>query len=453
MISGIVNKIKDGAKGLDSSISERPWKSLWSMPKAVYGAAKYLIYHPTRLIIKGFPYAVNLEQTWKQNIRPKIPFGNPDVYFDVKANKTTSKDYGIRFDPIMKKKDHGEDIRVKVPKYKLPQRSVQQFEAWLEGSEEDKGNKDFVPKSSDKKKLSNDEQEAYNQLIELYEFIKRENGTIRIEGEALVIRINTAGKTFEEIEEQVKNCYNVLGLPFDEKMIKTITKRLYKKAQDQAISSDQPFVKTKPQLKSVSTSTSPSHSVSSSQSTKECTDGEILEDATKQQSSTNTKQQPMLENSSSTLQSQNKNDTKNMESIKQIPNIEMKMQSSIHNSNLSQNEEKKVDKETGEIIKGESIVQKEEQMGNNMSNSQFSLTNPGEFPPNIVSLQSTKEPNELQNDLISRSEVEGSDISNMKNKIVEVAGEDFKDVSLNTTSTKSPCITRSRGREEISRGG
>jgi len=45
----------------------------------------------------------------------------------------------------MKKKGHDEDVRLKAPKYKLPQRSMQQFEAWLESSEEVKKNKNFIP--------------------------------------------------------------------------------------------------------------------------------------------------------------------------------------------------------------------------------------------------------------------------------------------------------------------
>ncbi|WP_339047064.1 hypothetical protein [Candidatus Mesenet endosymbiont of Phosphuga atrata] len=410
MISGIVNKIKAGAEKLDHNVSQRPWSSSgylpgsWFIPKAVYGALKYLIYHPTRLTIKGFPYVVNLEQTWKQNIRPKIPFGNPDVYFDVKENKTTSKDYGIRFDPIMKKKGHDEDIRVKVPKYKLPQKSMQQFEAWLESSEEDKESKNFTPKSSDNKKLSAGEQEAYNKLIELYKFLKENNGTVKVEGGTLVIRIDIANKTLEEIKEQVEHCYNALGMPRDTKMIKTIADRLYEKTQDREISNDEPFAKQ--QLKSASTS--PSHSIS--QDKEENIDGEIIEEATAQDVG-----QQIPGNPLSTSQSQDKNDTKNMEPIKQMPDI-----------------------------------RKEEQMSSSMS--QFSLTNPEAFPTNIVSLQSKKGPNELQSDLVSRSEIGRSDMNSIKNKIIEVAGEDLGDMSLSTTSIKSSCIPGSRRGEELSRG-
>jgi len=92
--------IRTGTERLDQSISQRPWSGWgylpgpWFIPKAMYGALKSLVYHPTRFTIKCFPYAVNLEQTRKKNMRPKIPFGDPDVYFDVKENKTTSKDYG-----------------------------------------------------------------------------------------------------------------------------------------------------------------------------------------------------------------------------------------------------------------------------------------------------------------------------------------------------------------------
>ncbi|XGA08136.1 MAG: hypothetical protein U0X86_000301 [Wolbachia endosymbiont of Xenopsylla cheopis] len=430
MISGILNKIKTGAEKLDHSITGHPWKSWRSIPRVMYWLPKYLIYRPARLTIKGFPYVVNLEQTWKQNIRPKIPFGNPDVYFDVKENKTTNKDYGIRFDPIMKKKGHDEDVRMKVPKYKLLQRSMQQFEAWLESSEEDRKNKNFIPKSSDKKELSADEKKVYDQLIELHKFLKERNGTVKVEGGALIIRIDVTNKTLEEIEEQIVHCCTSLGMPHDTKMIKTIANRLYKKTQDREISSDEPFAKQ--QLKS--TSTSPSHSVSKDK----CANideetGEIIEVYAIQQGS-------------------NLSDTKNKESEKQIPNIEMKMQNSIHGSNLSQNKEKEVDGETGETIKGEDIVLKERQMSDNVNDSQFSLT---VFPTNVVNLQSKKGPNELQSDLVSScqfSEIERSNMSDIKNKIIEVAGKDLGDVSLSTTNIKSSYISGSRRGEELSKG-
>ena len=59
--------------------------------------------------------------------------------------KRNKLNYGTSSDPIMKKKGHDEDVRLKAPKYKLPQRSMQQFEAWLESSEEVKKNKNFIP--------------------------------------------------------------------------------------------------------------------------------------------------------------------------------------------------------------------------------------------------------------------------------------------------------------------
>lgn len=413
MISGIVNKIKTNAEKLYNSISQRPWKSLWSVPKAVYGATKYLVYHPTRLTIKGLPYAVNLEQTWKK-ILTKIGFGNPDVYFDVKENKTTSKGYGTGFDPIMKKKGYDKDVRVKVPRYKLPQRSMQQFEAWLESSEEDKENKNFIPKSSDNKKLSDDEQNAYNGLIELHEFLEKDNGSVRVEGGTLVIRINTAGKTLKEIEDQVKHCYDVLDIPYDKKMVQTITKRLYKKVQDQAISSDEPFAKTK-QMPLESVSTSPSHSVLPPQDKGQDTGGEIIEGVDEQQSPTNTMHQPIPENPDFTLQSQDKQEN--------------------------------INRKTGETT--------EEQTPNiEHDNIQFSLTNPGEFPNNVVSLQSGKKSNELQSDLVSRCQFSGvgrSDMSDIKNQIIDV-GEDLGDVSLSTTNIKSSYISGSRRGEELSKG-
>ncbi|GHM57886.1 MAG: hypothetical protein sL5_00600 [Candidatus Mesenet longicola] len=407
MISGIINKVKAGAEKLDHSITGHPWKSWRSIPRVMYWLPKYFIYHPISTAIQGLPYIVNLEQTWKQNIRPKIPFYNPDVYFDVKENKTTSKDYGIRFDPIMKKKGHDEDIRVKTPKYKLPQKSMQQFEAWLESSEEDRKNKNFIPKSSDKKELSADEKKVYDQLIELHKFLKERNGTVKVEGGALVIRIDVTNKTLEEIEEQVEHCCNALDMPRDTKMIKTIARRLYKKTQDREISNDEPFAKTKQQLKSAATS--PSHSIL--QDKKEDIDGEIIEEVAVQDV-----EQQIPGNPICTSQSQGKNDTKNMEPVKQI-----------------------------------SGIRKEEQMSNNMDNSQFSLTNPGEFPNNVVSLQSEKKSNELQSDLVSRSEIGRSNMSDIKNQIIDV-GEDLGDVSLSTTNIKSSYISGNRRGEELSRG-
>lgn len=419
MISKIVNKIKNGAKELDHSISNRPWKSLWSIPKIMYGTAKYLIYHPTHFTIKGLPYAAHLEQTWKQDIRPKIPLGNPDVYFDVKANKTTSKDYGTGFDPIMKKKDHDEDIRVKVPRYKLPQRSIQQFEAWLESSEEDKKNENFVPKSSDKKKLSNDEQKAYNQLIELYEFLKEKNGTITVEGGELIIKIDVAEKTLEQIEKQVKQCCNSLGLPDDTKMTRTIAKRLYKKARDHGISSDEQFAKKGQQQ----TSSGP-YSASPPQNREENIGGETIEEATAEM-----EQQAVSKNLTSTLtqQDSNLNNTGDVGFLEQIPNIK-----------------------------------KEEQMNSNtQNNDQFSLTNPREFPNDVVRSQLEKNSNELQSDLISRgqfsSQVESASGVSMVSEVKEIVDKGLLNLSLDKAknlSVKPPyCsgVSRSRG-EEVSRG-
>ncbi len=409
----IVGKVIDFSKGAITSVLKR---------------SKYLL--------TSSPFEI-----WKKDIRPKIPLGNPDVTFDLKEHKSTEQDYGVSFSSITKKKGHEKDVIIGVPEYKLHDRSTKQFEAWLESSEDDKKNENFIPASSDKKKLSNDEQEAYDNLIKLYELLKEKNGSIKIVPVSpgslknkIVIEIDVSNKTFEQIEDEMKQYFEWLGLS-DSEMVETAAKRLYDGANNQAISSDEPFAKQKPE---------------SSQEPVQ-----VFQNPNQKEMEENVESDEEVIEEGNNLDKNSEKQDLSEELLWQIQNTKP---AQVFQDPNQKGGEENVESDGEVIEKGHNLdkdlsgeqtqnTKPEEQMDSQMPSSQFSLTIPPEFPSatNVISFSQVQtEPHERQGELVSRHQSFKSEIStnlnvmdnNIKNQVIEIS-EDLSDVSLNSTSKNS----------------